>query len=196
MTPAERPAVPRQSPPPDGSRPPEDRRHMIRRRWVTAVIIVLLIGVPAGYLAISAGQSRDSGRDKESEASATGLQHDWPSKTQRRIYDVPVPDDATDVRYYETNSWKVSKLFVSFRTTAAGLAEFLKDSGSSTAALRPGAVAIGAADARKVGWTFASGHDWAGTRHAQKDPLPTQEITVDESDPDNPVVFVVSTATP
>ena len=41
---------------------------MIRRRWITAVIIVLLIGVPAGYLAISAEQSRTSGRDKETEA--------------------------------------------------------------------------------------------------------------------------------
>ncbi|MFC0845326.1 MULTISPECIES: hypothetical protein [Streptomyces] len=196
MTPAERPAVPRQSPSPDQPPAPEDHRHMIRRRWLTAIIIVLLIGVPAGYLAISAGQSRDSGRDKESEASATGLQNDWPSKTQRRIYDVPVPSSATDVKYFETNSWAVSKLYVQFKTTAAGLAEFLKDSGTGTAALRPGSVAIGATDARTVGWSFPSGHDWAGTRHAQKDPLPTQDITVDESDPDNPVVFVVSTATP
>ncbi|MFD9792269.1 hypothetical protein ACFWXK_15105 [Streptomyces sp. NPDC059070] len=196
MAPAERPAVPRQSPPPDHGPAPEDRRHMLRRRWLTAIIIVLLIGVPAGYLAISAGQSRDSGRDKEAEASATGLQNDWPSKTQRRIYDVPVPSNATDVKYYETNSWRVSKLYVQFRTNAAGLAEFLKESGTSTAALRPGAVSIGASDASAVGWSFPSGHDWAGTRHAQKDPLPTQEITVDETDPDNPAVFVVSTATP
>ncbi|MEU5432909.1 hypothetical protein AB0G73_05970 [Streptomyces sp. NPDC020719] len=196
MAPAERPAVPRQSPSPDESGPAEDRRHMIRRRWLTAVIIVLLIGVPAGYLAISAGQSRDSGRDKEAEVSASGLQNDWPSKTQRRIYDVPVPSAATAVKYYETNSWAVSKLYVQFKTTAAGLAEFLKDSGTSTAALRPGSVAISAADAKAVGWTFAPGHDWAGTTHTQKDPLPTQDITVNESDPDNPVVFVVSTATP
>ncbi|WP_438290893.1 hypothetical protein [Streptomyces sp. HUAS TT7] len=195
MTPSDRPAVPRQSPPPD-EKPPETRRHMIRRRWITAVIIVLLIGVPAGYLAISAEQSRDSGRDKESEASAHGLQNDWPSKTQRRIYDVPVPNDAVSVAYYETNSWKVSKLYVQFKTSAAGLAEFMKDGGTSTAALKPGDVTIAPEDALKVGWTFPAGHDWAGTTHAQKDPLPTQNITVDETDPDKPVVFVVSTATP
>ncbi|AYG79551.1 hypothetical protein DWB77_01666 [Streptomyces hundungensis] len=195
MTPSDRPAVPRQSPPPD-EKPPETRQHMIRRRWITAVIIVLLIGVPAGYLAISAEQSRTSGRDKESEASARGLQKDWPSKTQRRIYEVPVPTDATDVAYYETNSWKVSKLYVQFTTNAAGLAEFMKESGTSTAALKPGDVTIGPEDARRVGWTFPAGHDWAATTHAQKDPLPTQNITVDETDPDKPVVFVVSTATP
>ncbi|MFG3282181.1 hypothetical protein [Streptomyces sp. NPDC048111] len=195
MIPPDRPAVPRQSPPPD-EKPPESRTHMIRRRWITAIIIVLLIGVPAGYLAISAEQSRTSGRDKESEASARGLQKDWPSKTQRRIYDVPVPSDAIGVAYYETNSWQVSKLFVQFTTSAAGLAEFMKESGTSTAALKPGDVTIDADDAHRVGWTFFPGHDWAGTTHVQKDPLPTQNITVDETDPDKPVVFVVSTATP
>ncbi|MFI6685642.1 hypothetical protein [Streptomyces sp. NPDC050485] len=195
MTPSDRPAVPRQSPPPD-EKPPETRQQMIRRRWITAVIIVLLIGVPAGYLAISAEQSRTSGRDAEGQASAHGLQHDWPSKTQRRIYGVPVPTDAIYVAYYETNSWKVSKLYVQFKTSAAGLAEFMKDSGTSTAALKPGNATIAAEDAQKVGWTFPAGHDWAGTTHAQKDPLPTQNITVDETDPDKPVVFVVSTATP
>ncbi|MEV5941427.1 hypothetical protein [Streptomyces sp. NPDC051994] len=195
MTPSDRPAVPRQSSPPD-EKPPETRRQMIRRRWITAVIIVLLIGVPAGYLAISAEQSRTSGRDNESEAAAHGLQNDWPSKTQRRIYDVPVPSDAVAVAYYETNSWKVSKLYVQFKTSAAGLTEFMKDSGTSTAALRPGAVTVTPEEAQKVGWTFPAGHDWAGTVHAQKDPLPTQNITVDETDPDKPVVFIVSTATP
>ncbi|MFJ8310249.1 MULTISPECIES: hypothetical protein [unclassified Streptomyces] len=195
MTPSDRPAVPRQSSPPD-EKPPETRRQMIRRRWITAVIIVLLIGVPAGYLAISAEQSRTSGRDSEAASSPHGLQHDWPSKTQRRIYDVPVPTDAIYVAYYETNSWKVSKLYVQFKTSAAGLAEFMKDTGTSTAALKPGNVTIVAEDAQKVGWTFPAGHDWAGTTHAQKDPLPTQNITVDETDPDKPVVFVVATATP
>jgi hypothetical protein len=195
MTPSDRPAVPRQSPPPD-EKPPETRQQMIRRRWITAVIIVLLIGVPAGYLAISAEQSRTSGRDAEAQASPHTLQRDWPSKTQRRIYGVPVPTDAIYVAHDETNSWKVSKLYVQFKTSAAGLAEFMKDSGTSTAALKPGNATIAPEDAQKVGWTFPAGHDWAGTTHAQKDPLPTQNITVDETDPDKPVVFVVSTATP
>lgn len=169
---------------------------MIRRRWITAVIIVLLIGVPAGYLAISAEQSRTSGRDKESSAAQQALQHDWPSKAQRRIYNVPIPADAVGVDFYESNTWNVSKLYVNFRTSAAGLAEFMKESGTSTAALKPGDVTVTPEDAKRVGWPFSAGHDWAGTTHAQKDPLPTQNITVDETDPDKPVVFVVSTATP
>ncbi|MFE4858632.1 hypothetical protein [Streptomyces sp. NPDC056670] len=195
MTPSDRPAVPRQSPPPD-ERPPETHQHMVRRRWITAVIIVLLIGVPAGYLAISAEQSRTSGRDKETTAAPHGLQHNWPSKTQRRIYNVPIPADAVGVDYYESNTWKVSKLYVNFTTSAGGLAEFMKESGTSTAALKPGDVTVSPEDAKRVGWPFAPGHEWAGTTHPQKDPLPTRNITVDETDPDRPVVYVVSTATP
>ena len=59
---------------------PRTARHMIRRRALTLLIIVLLIGVPAGYLVISANQSRDSGKDKEAKYSATGLTPGWPSK--------------------------------------------------------------------------------------------------------------------
>ncbi|MCX5386475.1 hypothetical protein [Streptomyces sp. NBC_00083] len=195
MTPPDRPAVPRQSPPPD-EKPPETRQHMIRRRWITAVIIVLLIGVPAGYLAISAEQSRTSGRDKESEAAATGLVHDWPSKAQRRIYEVPIPMDSIGVYFYESNSWKVSKLYAQFETSAAGLAEFMKSAGTSTATLKPGNVTIDGKDAAKVHWTFPGNHDWSGTTRTAKDPRPTLDITVDETNPDRPNVFVVSTTTP
>ncbi|MFG2720875.1 hypothetical protein ACGFW5_21635 [Streptomyces sp. NPDC048416] len=195
MTPSDRPAVPRQSPPPD-EKPPETREHMIRRRWITAVIIVLLIGVPAGYLAISAEQSRTSGRDNESEAVAKGLVHDWPSKAQRRIYDVTIPMDSIGVYYYETNSWKVSKLYVQFKTSAAGLAEFMKGAGTSTDTLRPGNVTINAQDAAKVHWPFHAGRDWSGTTRVQEKPRPTLDITVDETNPDRPYVFVVSTTTP
>lgn len=88
-------SLPHQAAPPDESRPPEDRRHVIRRRALTLLIIVLLIGVPAGYLVISANQSRDSGKDKEAKYSATGLTKGWPSKIQRRLYQVPIPHPRT-----------------------------------------------------------------------------------------------------
>ncbi|MFE3325789.1 hypothetical protein [Streptomyces sp. NPDC059176] len=189
--------VPRQSTPPDETLPPtEDRRHMIRRRWLTAIVIVLLIGIPAGYLVISAEQSRDSGRDKEAESSATGLRNGWPSKMKRRVFEVPIPARATEVAYYETSNWKSSRLYVKFRTTATGLDSFLADVGTSRSRLTTSEVTISARDADTVGWAFGARAAWAGTTHKQADPRPTQDITADLADPSSPVVFVVSTATP
>ncbi|WP_030978085.1 hypothetical protein [Streptomyces sp. NRRL S-1824] len=198
MTTAEHPVLPRQSSPPDegGGRRPEDRRRMIRRRLITATIIVLLIGVPAGYLLISAGQSRRSGQDKEAEASAHGLREGWPSRMQRRIFEVPIPGDAVDVQYYETNNWKASRMYAQFRTSSAGLDRFLSRLGSGRAALTDGDVTVGARDTKIAGWYFGQGVDWAGTTHTNKDPRPTQNITVDMTDPASPVVYVVSAATP
>ncbi|MGW3741584.1 hypothetical protein ACWD62_13375 [Streptomyces sp. NPDC005146] len=198
MTTAEHPVLPRQSSPPDGGggRPPEDRRRMIRRRLITATIIVLLIGVPAGYLLISAGQSRRSGQDKEAEASAQGLREGWPSRMQRRIFEVPIPGDAVDVQYYETNNWKASRMYVEFRTSSSGLDRFLSRLGSGRAVLTDGDVTVGARDTKIAGWHFGQGVDWAGTTHTNKDPRPNQDITVDMTDPASPVVYVVSAATP
>ncbi|MEU4497121.1 hypothetical protein OG729_07470 [Streptomyces sp. NBC_00210] len=190
--------VPRQSTPVDESvRPPEDHRHMIRRRWLTAIIIVLLVGIPAGYLVISAEQSRDSGRDKEAESSATGLRDSWPSQMKRRVFEVPIPSKATDVAYYETSNWKTSRLYAQFRTTSEGLDRFLEGVGTSRARLEDGAVTISERDAETVGWDFGAGQgDWWGTSHPQKDPRPSQDIIVDLTYRSRPVVYVVSTATP
>ncbi|MEU9763456.1 hypothetical protein [Streptomyces sp. NPDC047985] len=195
MTAAEHVVLPRQSPP-SGDKPPQDRRRMIRRRLITATIIVLLIGIPAGYLLISAGQSRRAGQNKEAEAAAQGLQEGWPSRLQRRIYELPMPGNSLDVQYYETNNWKVSRLYVEFRTTSAGLDRFLSRLGSGRAALEPGKVTIGERDQQISGWSFGPGIQWAGTTHTNKDPRPTQDITVNMADPMNPVVYVVSAATP
>lgn len=198
MTAAEHPVVPRQSPSPEDrdGRPPEDRRRTIRRRLITATIIVLLIGVPAGYLLISAGQSRRSGQDKAAEAAAQGLREGWPSRMLRRIFEVPIPGNAVEVQYYETNNWKASRMYVQFRTTSNGLDRFLTDVGTGRAALQAGKVTVGDRDTKIAGWYFGDGVSWAGTTHTNKDPRPTQDITVDMTDPMSPVVYVVSAATP
>ncbi|MFF8916179.1 hypothetical protein ACF08M_23335 [Streptomyces sp. NPDC015032] len=196
MTAAEHPVLPRQSSPPDDDRPPQDRRRMIRRRLITATIIVLLIGIPAGYLLISAGQSRRSGQNKEAEAAVQGLREGWPSRLQRRIFELPMPGNSLDVQYYETNNWKTSRLYVKFRTTSAGLDRFLSRLGSGRAELETGKVTIGVRDQEVSGWSFNPGVEWAGTTHTNKDPRPTQDITVNMTDPMNPVVYVVSAATP
>ncbi|AWI31875.1 hypothetical protein E3E14_17855 [Streptomyces sp. ICN441] len=169
---------------------------MIWRRALTAAVIVLLIGIPAGYLVISAEQSRDSGRDKEAESSATGLRENWPSKMKRRVFEVPIPPRSTEVAYYETSNWKSSRLYVKFRTTAGGLDAFLNDVGTSRARLKTGEVTVGARDAATVGWVFRPEAAWAGASHRQPGPRPSQDIAVDLTDPSAPMVFVVSTATP
>ncbi|MFD3513681.1 sugar kinase [Streptomyces sp. NPDC058657] len=191
-------AIPRQTPPHDGrgNRPPETRRHLIVRRTLTAVTIVLLIGIPAGYLLISAEQSRDSGRNKEREASAAGLTVGWPSQVQRRIYQLPIPLMAQNLAYYETNNWKTSRMHVRFATTPADLDTFLKDIGTSTAALKDGDITINAHDQQTIGWVFTPRRKWSGLTYRQKDPLPTLDITVDRTVPDRPWVYAVSTASP
>ncbi|MFD3521160.1 hypothetical protein [Streptomyces sp. NPDC058653] len=187
--------VPHQSKSPD-EKPPENHSHMVRRRWLTAIVIVLLIGVPAGYLMVSAGQSRRSGLDKELESSATGLTDDVPSRMKQRVFEVPIPARATNVRYYETSNWKSSRLYVQFNVTSGRLDTFLTELGTHRSALKEGHVSIAPRDSRTVGWNFVPTRVWSGTTHKQKDPRPTQDITVDLSDPAMPRVYVVSTTTP
>ncbi|WP_408057093.1 hypothetical protein [Streptomyces changanensis] len=187
---AARPSAP--AAPPAG----ETHRETVRRRWYTALVIALLIGIPAGYLAISAEQSRSSGRDKEAESSVTGLRDSWPSKMKRRVFEVPIPARSREVAYFETSNWKSSRLYVRFTTTGAGLDTFLDDIGTSRSELAPGDITVADRDAATVDWTFPAHRDWAGTTHRQDRPRPTRDITVDLTDPAAPRVYVVSTATP
>ncbi|MFH9551648.1 sugar kinase [Streptomyces sp. NBC_00377] len=193
-------SLPHQAAPPDESRPPEDRRHVIRRRALTLLIIVLLIGVPAGYLVISANQSRDSGKDKEAKYSATGLTKGWPSKIQRRLYQVPIPHPSNQVAYYETNNWKTSRLYAQFQTTQAGLDEFLEDIGVSRADLKKGDIAISARDQEIIGWKFTGPGsrpgDYFGIVHEQKKPMPTLDVVVNTGNTVYPFVYVVSRTVP
>ncbi|MFB7244428.1 sugar kinase [Streptomyces populi] len=190
-------SLPRQATSPDEpQRPPEDPRHRFRRRALTLLIIVLLIGVPAGYLVISADQSRNSGKDKEEKYSATGLTAGWPSRVQRRLYQVPVPADSTDIAYYETNNWKTSRLYVQFRTTQRGLDWFLRTVGTSRTALKKDDITISGRDQKVVGWEFTGPGPWWGLVHEQKDPAPTQDIVVNGSESGHPMVYLVSRTIP
>ncbi|MGW7411946.1 hypothetical protein [Streptomyces sp. NPDC054863] len=190
--------IPHQGPSPDDrkGRPPESRRRVIVRRTITAVTIVLLIGIPAGYLLVSAEQSRDSGRNKEAEAAAGGLTVGWPSQVQRRIYHLPIPLMAQNLAYYETNNWKSSRIHVRFATTPADLKTFLRDIGTSADALKKGAITIREHDRATVGWVFTPHRKWSGLTYEQKSPLPTLDITVDRTVPERPWVYAVSTASP
>ncbi|MER6911946.1 hypothetical protein ABT354_09765 [Streptomyces sp. NPDC000594] len=189
--------VPRQPTSPDDSpRPPEGRRRMILRRWFTAITIVLLIGIPAGYLVISAQQSRESGRDKATESSASGLRESWPSQMKRRIFEVPIPAKSTEVAYFETSNWRTSRLYVQFTTTPSGLDRFLTKTGTPRDTLREGGVTIGDRDADTAGWDFTTDREWYGTERDGKRPRPDRDIVVDLTDSTRPTVYVVSTATP
>ncbi|MGI5379242.1 sugar kinase [Streptomyces sp. CA-251387] len=190
-------SVPRQADSPDEPQEPaEDRRHMIRRRALTLLIIVLLIGVPAGYLVISANQSRDSGKDKEEKYSATGLTEGWPSRVQRRIYQVPIPVPSYKVAYYETNNWRTSRLYVQFETTPEGLDTYLKSMGLGRDDLKADDITISARDQKITGWDFKGHGPWHGLIHEQKNPAPTHDVVVNTSIPDKPFVYVVSRTVP
>lgn len=181
---AEAPPTPAQGPP-----------HQPRHRWLTALIVVLLIAIPAGYLVLSAYQSRDSGKDKQQTASATGLVWEWPSRVTRRIYKVPIPKGATYVAYFETNSWKKSTLYVQFRTSPKKLDNFLETVGTSRAELVDGKRTVTARQADVVGWNLRTpGHSYAGSTVKQNDYRPDLAITADLTKPERPQVYVVSTA--
>ncbi|MFE0208452.1 sugar kinase [Streptomyces sp. NPDC058985] len=189
--------LPHQTGTPEEHGPPaEGRRHMIRRRALTLLTIVLLIGVPAGYLVISANQSRDSGRQKEAKYAATGMTRGWPSKLQRRIYELPVPVPSEKIAYYETNNWKTSRLYVQFQTTNAGLDAFLAGLGIDRDALEKDRIAISDRAQRVTGWNFRASSTWWGVVNEQRNPAPTQDVVVDLDDPDYPMVYVVSRTVP
>ncbi|MFF3210087.1 hypothetical protein ACFYYB_05455 [Streptomyces sp. NPDC002886] len=196
MTP---PSLPRQAPSPDersgGPIPAEDRKHVVRRRWITAIIILLLVGVPAGYLAVSAQQSRQSGRDKASKVGAAQVRPGWPSKVQRSIYEVPIPATASRVGYLETNNWHTSRLYVQFGVTPEELDTFLADVGTSREALTSG-VSVSPSDTRIAGWNWDTEGSWSGITLEGPDRRPTRDITVDLSHPGYPKVYVVSKAVP
>ena len=164
------------------------------RRLLTAVIVVLLIAVPAGYLVLSGFQSRDSGKDKEQVASATSLVWEWPSKVTRRIYEVNIPSYSTYVAYFETNSWQKSSLYTQFRTSPEKLDTFLDELGTSRDALADGS-AITSGQADVVGWDFRQpGREYVGTTVRTPGHRPTLRLTVDLSRPERPQVYVLSTA--
>nr|WP_233477650.1 sugar kinase [Streptomyces sp. SID7804] len=169
---------------------------MIRRRALTLLIIVLLIGIPAGYLVISAGQSRASGKDKEARYSATGLTEGWPSKLQRRLYQVPIPNPAWWVASYETNNWKTSRLYVEFETTDAGLSAFLTAMGVQQGDLERDDITISDRDRDVTGWTFDGPGTWSGLVHEQENPAPTHDVVVNHDKPGYPRVYVVSRTVP
>ncbi|MGW1073424.1 hypothetical protein [Streptomyces sp. NPDC002537] len=183
--------LPERTATPDGPERPSGGR-----RWLKAVIVFLLIAIPAGYLYISAMQSRGGSESKKEQAARTGLEEGWPSQLQRRIYEVMVPSGAENVASYESNSWKSSSLYLQFTTTREKFAKWLTDVGTSASALKNGEVTIDDDQAAEVGWKFGAGHRWAGTVKEQDKPKPSLEITANLDNPDYPQVFVVSTTTP
>lgn len=175
--------------------PPADRPpHRPKHRVLALCVVVLLIAVPAGYLVQSAFVSRESGENKQREAALSNLHYEWPSKVQRRVYEVPIPKGSSYVAYYESNSWEKSTLHVQFRTSRKNLERFLRDIGTERAALETSEITIGEDQADKVGWDLrGSGRAYAGLVHKQPEPAPDLRVTVDTTPEKRPRVYVVST---
>ncbi|MCZ2525594.1 hypothetical protein [Streptomyces sp. HB2AG] len=164
-----------------------------RRRWVTWLVVAVLVLGPATYFVISAVQSRESGRDKQQAAAATGMTTGWPTKLQRRIYEVPLPAGSTGAAFLETNSWETSSLYVRFNTGPGGLDSFLGRIGTSRSSLRPGAGAVDAGQRRTAGWTLEDAPGVYGTEVEQDGDRPDHDVVVDLRNERRPTVYVVST---
>ncbi|WP_228082790.1 hypothetical protein [Streptomyces profundus] len=176
---------------------PQRPPHRPRHRWLVALTVLLLIAIPAGYMVLSAYQSRDSGEDKARSASARTLVYEWPSKVQRRIYDIPIPGGSAYVGHFETNSWDRSTMYVEFRCSPSQLSGFLESLGTSRAGLAEGTVTISEEEADQVGWAFDDpDRVYAGTVVRQSDQEPEVAITVDLTKEERPRVYAVSTTEP
>lgn len=177
----------------DTARPPHRPRH----RLFVLLIVVLLIALPGGYLVQSAFQSRASGKDKERAAAATNLMYQRPPKVSQRIYNVPVPETATRIAFYESNAWEKSTMWVQFRTTNKRLSAFMDDVGSDLSALHKDKVTISDRQAAEVGWRLDEpGHRYRGGVLEQSGSEPDLAITVDTTYKKRPRVYVVSTTQP
>lgn len=171
-------------------RPP----HLPRHRLLVLLIVVLLIALPAGYLVLSAFQSRASGRDSQQRAAVSDMTWEWPSKVKRRIYDVPIPVHSSYVAYHETNSWDTSRLYVQFRTSKKRLGNFLHHVGLDRSKLHEGRVTISVSRADYVGWDLRDpAHTYAGVHRPRSGASPDLSITVDTTPDERPRVYVVST---
>ncbi|WP_049578803.1 hypothetical protein [Streptomyces sp. SBT349] len=183
------------SPPPAG--PPQRPPHRPRRRWLAAVVVALMIAIPAGYLVLSAYQSRDSGEDKARAASARTLVYEWPSKVQRRIYNVPIPSGSAYVGHFETNSWERSRLYAEFRCSPRQLSAFMEDAGADVSALEEGEVTIEDVHADAVGWRFDDpSRDLVGAVVREPETHTEVRVMVDITREERPRVYVLSTTEP
>ncbi|GAB2588994.1 hypothetical protein GCM10027168_22300 [Streptomyces capparidis] len=163
-----------------------------------AAVAAVLVTIPATYLVVASFQSLDGSEMKERVAAATSPLHGRPDSTTRDIYEVPVPGRAQAARFFETNSWRSSSLYVRFTTVPGGLDWFLGELGTSRAELRANAVPISWEQQEKVGWNFHG--DWAARQKLyglRLDPPhdggPTRSLVVNLTRPDRPAVYVVST---
>ncbi|MFC7220855.1 hypothetical protein ACFQLX_22235 [Streptomyces polyrhachis] len=188
-----RPTTPRPRRPHDDTLPPPQPPRRLPSGWKGGAIIALLVLVPLAYLGISLLQSREAGRDKEQRAEATELTPGWPSRLQRRIYDVKPPMNVDPIAFYETNSWETSSLYVEFTTDAAGLTAFMKWSDGDRSDLVEGYNPITRKQAAAVGWDFGDGSGWWGWKRDRPGAEPDLAVAVDLSDPTRPEVRTVST---
>ncbi|MET9498319.1 hypothetical protein [Streptomyces sp. NPDC006552] len=78
-------------------------------------------------------------------------------------------------------------------TSNARLDTFPERIGADSSALERNERAIAARDRSVADREFSGRGPWYGLTHARKKPSPTESVVVNRSDPDRPMVFVVST---
>ena len=170
------------------------------RRIAKFAAVAVLVTVPASYLVIASLQSLAGSERKEEVAAATEPLWGRPDRATQNIYRVRLPDYSWGNRFFETNSWKTSSLYLRFEASSLGLDAFLSQLGTSRSALVDGYVPITAEQQRTVGWNFHG--PWAKKQKLAGVVLPAEgkgkpghRLVVNFADEFYPTVFVVSTIT-
>lgn len=169
---------------------------MNRAAKIVAVAVLAL--APTTYLVIAATQSLEGSESKERIAKAAEPLHGRPPAVMRNIYAVPVPEQSWYKRFFETNSWQTSSLYVRFDTTPRDLDRFLRRIGTDRGELVKGVIPITRDQQKAFGWNFhgpwAAEQELAGaTLRAERKGGPGYRLVVNLARPERPSVYLVST---
>jgi hypothetical protein len=174
------------------------KSRLTKSKLMKSACVTLLVAVPIAYLVIASLQSTAGSERQKKVASAVTPLSGRPDLATRNIYNLPVPAKATTRRYFETNGWNTSALYVRFTTAPKGLNYFLDTIGTTRAALIKGVDTITVKQQKTFGWHFEG--PWAAKQKlygihldAQKKGTPAFDVLVNLTNKARPRVYAVST---
>jgi hypothetical protein len=149
---------------------------------------------------LAAATSCDLGRSPVA-APTTFTTPGPPSEGRLAVYNVVPPRDARNISYWSNEGWHGGLLWVSFETSSTGLDDFLESLNLDRSLFTVGLNPLIGHDSEDVGWDaeFSEMIEFMGyedppsaTASARSSREPTYDILIDESDPENLVVYVIS----
>ncbi|MFD4600880.1 hypothetical protein ACFWPQ_23000 [Streptomyces sp. NPDC058464] len=178
---------------PDMTRPERERRLPVALVVLTCCVFLLVAGAvlaaPLGFFGF-----KDNALPK-----ASPERHGIPGDALQKTFRIAVPAGARDASYLvvpgDGSAESGQDIYLRFRTTPAGLKEFVTSLGKTTGDLAAGDAVLDQDDIDSVGlpWkTEAKGHHIAGLYADIPEPgdtVGTGLVTVDETDASAPLVY-------